>query len=191
MLPRSNNYCWEIILSIYCCFPPFPICLLLLICIFYLTCSFLLPCRLSQEWDHLCPRYLGVIFHPSGTICAQNVDFTWKKVLLWRNYFANLFFPHFSFVCFYLYIFLFDLSFFACLSIFNQVGQTVPKIFRDDFFSWMGPSVHEILRRDFLPTWDHLCPKRKILPRSNYYCGEIILPICYYFFPVSHLYRYF
>jgi len=41
------------------------------------------------EWDHLCPRYLGMIFHPSGTICAQNVDFTWKKVLLWRGYLAN------------------------------------------------------------------------------------------------------
>ena len=29
----------------------------------------------SREWDHLCPRYLGVMFHPSGTICAQNVRF--------------------------------------------------------------------------------------------------------------------
>ena len=30
---------------------------------------------LSPEWDHLCPRYLGVIFHPSGTISDQNVRF--------------------------------------------------------------------------------------------------------------------
>ena len=25
--------------------------------------------------------------------------------------------------------------------------------------------------------WDHLCPKRKILPGSNYYCGEVIFPV--------------
>ena len=29
----------------------------------------------SREWDHLCPRYLGLMFYPSGTICAQNVRF--------------------------------------------------------------------------------------------------------------------
>ena len=45
----------------------------------------------------------------------------------------------------YIYIFLFDLFFFACLSAFTQVGPSVPKIFRDDFF--------------FSREWDHLCPR--------------------------------
>ena len=44
----------------------------------------------------------------------------------------------------YIYIFLFDLFVFACLSAFTQVGPSVPKIFRDDFFSRQ---------------WDHLCPR--------------------------------
>ena len=32
---------------------------------------------------------------------------------------------------------------------------------------------------DFLHpvVWDHLCPKRKILPGGNYYRGEVILPV--------------
>lgn len=32
---------------------------------------------------------------------------------------------------------------------------------------------------DFLHpvAWDYLCPKRKILPGSNYYCEEDILPV--------------
>ena len=25
--------------------------------------------------------------------------------------------------------------------------------------------------------WDHLCPKGKILPGSNYYCGEVIFRV--------------
>ena len=56
--------------------------------------------------------------------------------------------------------------------------KTRLKIFRDDFFTRMGPSVPELFRGDFSPKWDHLCPKRKILPGSNYYCGDVILPIC-------------
>ena len=56
-----------------------------------------------------------------------------------------------------IYIFLFDLFFFACLLVFTQVGPSVPKTFRDDFFTRMGPSVPEILRGDVSPKWVHLC----------------------------------
>ena len=35
----------------------------------------------SREWDYLCPRYFGVMFHPSGTICAQNVRFYTEATL--------------------------------------------------------------------------------------------------------------
>ena len=109
MLPRSNYYCGEVILPICCCFPPFPICLLLLIYIFYLTCCFLLPCLLSPEWDHLCPN--RKILHRSNYYCA------------WRGYFANLLFsPVFSFVCLCLYIFLFDFVLFCLLLGFHPSG---------------------------------------------------------------------
>ena len=71
--------------------------------------------------DHMCPK--RKILPRGNYYCA------------WRSYFANLLFsPVFSIVCFCLYIFLFDLLFFACLSAFTQVGPSVPKIFRDDFF---------------------------------------------------------
>ena len=60
MSPRSNYFCGEVIVPICCCFPPFPICLLLLIYVF--ICSFLLACRFSPKWDHLCPKYLETIF---------------------------------------------------------------------------------------------------------------------------------
>ena len=96
ILPGSNYYCGDVILPICCCFSAFLISLLLLIFIFFFICCFLLACRFSPkwdhlcprylgmtfspEWDHLCPRYLGVIFHSGGTICAQNVDFTWKQL---------------------------------------------------------------------------------------------------------------
>ena len=117
--------------------------------------------------DHMCPK--RKILHRSNYYCA---------------YFGNLLLsPVFSIVCFCLYIFLFDLFFFACLSAFTQVGPSVPKIFRDDFltrmgasvpkifrddfFTRMGLSVPEILRGDVSPKWDHLCPKRKILHRGN------------------------
>ena len=114
-------------------FPRFPIvCLCLYIHFFHLACSFVLPCLFSPECDHPCPRYFGVIFHPSGTICPK------RKILprsnyycAWRGYFANLLFsPVVSFVCFCLYIFfLFELFFFACFSVFTQVGPSVSKIF--------------------------------------------------------------
>ena len=99
----------------------------------------------SREWDHLCPRYLGLMFHPSGTICAQNIRFYIEATLSVHGEiifpvccflaFLNCFlflihifislvlfcllvvFPCFSFVCFCLYIFLFNLSFFACMSV--------------------------------------------------------------------------
>ena len=82
--------------------------------------------------DHMCPK--RKILPRGNYYCA------------WRGYFANLVFSSvFSIVCFCLYIFLFDLFFFACLSAFTQVGPSVPKIFRDDFF--------------FSREWDYLCPR--------------------------------
>ena len=91
------------------------------------------------KFDHMCPK--RKILPRGNYYCA------------WRSYFANLLFsPVFSIVCFCLYIFLFDLLFFACLSAFTQ----------DDFFfsrECMGPSVPEILRGDVSPKWDHLCSR--------------------------------
>ena len=81
-LPKRKYYCGEVSLPICCCFPPFHICLPLLKYIFYMTCSFVLPCRFSSEWHHLCPRYLGVIFHGSGTMCAQNVRFYLEATII-------------------------------------------------------------------------------------------------------------
>ena len=42
---------------------------------------------------------------------------------------------------------------------FTQVGPFVPKIFSDDFFTQVGPSVPKIFRDDFSREWDHLCPR--------------------------------
>ena len=70
----------------------------------------------SPKWDHVCPK--RKILSRSNYYCA------------WRDYFANsLFFPVPSTVCFCLYMFVFDLFFFSCLSVFTQVGPSVPKIF--------------------------------------------------------------
>ena len=100
-----------------------------------------------------------MIFHPSGTMCVQNVICHLEATIFVERLFCQfvVVFLRFPFVCFCLYMFLFDLFFFACLSVFTQVGPSVPKIFRDDFFTRVGPSVHEIRRGDFLPKWVHLC----------------------------------
>ena len=92
----------------------------------------------SPKWDNLCPK--RKILHRGNSWCA------------WRDYFASLLFSRVSStVCFSLYIFSFELFFFACLSVFTQVGRSVPKIFRDDFSR----------------EWDHLCPR---------YLGVIFYP---------------
>ena len=127
----------------------------------------------SPKGDHLCPR--RKILPRSNYYCA------------WRGYFADLLFsPVFSFVCFSLYIFLFDLFFFAFFSVFTQVGPSVSKIFRDDFFTRMGPSVPEILRGDFSPKWVHLC--RRYLPvilfRGDFFTEVRVRPSCTW----GHLY---
>ena len=83
--------------------------------------------------DHMCPK--RKILHRSNYYCA---------------YFGNLLLsPVFSIVCFCLYIFLFDLFFFACLSAFTQVGPSVPEIFRDDFFHANETIWAKIFRVDF------------------------------------------
>ena len=67
ILPRGNYYCaWRGYFANLLFSPVFSIvcfCLYIYIYIyFYLTCSFLLAYRLSPKWDHLCPRYLEMIF---------------------------------------------------------------------------------------------------------------------------------
>ena len=125
----------------------------------------------SPRWGHLCPRCLGVMFHPSGIICAQNVRFYLEATIIVERSFCQFVgvFHHFPFVCFSSYIFYLTCSFLV--------------------FTWMGPSVPEIFRSDFSPKWDHVCPKRNMSPRSNYFCGEVILPICCCFplFPICLL----
>ena len=111
-------------------FCQFVVCLLLLICIFYLTCSFLLPCRLSPEWDHLSPRYLGVMFHPSGTICAQNVRFYLEVTIIVHG---EIILP----VC--------------CFPPFLQLLAFA--------YIYFYLTCSFLLACRFSPTWDHLCPR--------------------------------
>ena len=94
----------------------------------------------SREWDYLCPRYLGVVFHPSGTICAQNVRFYTEATLSMHG---KIILPVCSIVCFSLHIFSFDLFFFACC-------RFSPK------WDHLCPRYLEII---FSPKWDHLCPR--------------------------------
>ena len=84
--------------------------------IFYLTCSFLLPCRFSPEWDHLCPRYFGVIFYPSGTICAQNLRFYLEATIIVLGEVILLIccFPSFL-ICLLLFIYIFIQLVLFCL----------------------------------------------------------------------------
>ena len=60
----------------------------------------------------------------------------------------------------------------------------MPKIFRDGFFTRMGPSVPEILRGDVSPKWD-ICAQnvRFYIEATLSVHGEIILPVCC--FPAS------
>ena len=98
----------------------------------------------SPKWDHLCSRYLEMIFFtrmgPSVPKIFRDDFFTRMGPSVPKIFRDDFFTP---------------------------MGQSVPKIFRDDFFTRMGPSVPEILRGDVSPKWDHLCPKRKILHRGN------------------------
>ena len=90
-----------------------------------------------------------MMFHPSGTICAQNVRFYIETTL---SVHGEVILPVSCFPAFpqlFAFPYTFDLFFFACLSVFTQVGRSVPKIFRDDFSTRMGPSLPEILRGNF------------------------------------------
>ena len=63
ILPRGNYYCaWRGYFTNLLFSPVFSIVWFCLYIYFYLTCSFLLAYRLSPKWDHLCPRYLEMIF---------------------------------------------------------------------------------------------------------------------------------
>ena len=65
ILPRGNYYCaWRGYFANLLFSPVFSIVCFCLYIYFYLTCSFLLAYRLSPKWDHLCPRYLEMIFFP-------------------------------------------------------------------------------------------------------------------------------
>ena len=176
-------------------------------------------------WDHLCPSNSGMTFltrmGPSvpkifrGDFLAKLDHMCPKRKIsprsnyycAWRGYFVNLLLsPVFSIVCFSLYIFSFDFFFFACLSVFTQVGPSVPKIFRDNFFTQVGPSVPKIFRDEFLREWDHLCPGylgvmfypsgticaqnvRFYIEATIIVHGEIMLPVCC-FPPFSQLFAF-
>ena len=103
-----------------------------------------------------------MIFHPSGTICAQNVRFYLEATIIVHGevILPICCFPPFSQLFAFAYIYFYLTCSFHSLAGFQQVGPSVPKIFRDDFFTRMGPSVPEITRGDVSPKWDHLCPKR-------------------------------
>ena len=132
-----------------------------------------------------------MIFHPSGTICAQNVDFTWKKVLLWRGYFANLFSP-------VSHLFAFTYIYFHLIC---------PFLLAYRFSTKWDNLCPRYLGMISSPEWDHLCSKyldvifyqRGITCAQNvrfYLEATIIVErlFCQFvivFFPVSHLYRYF
>ena len=134
----------------------------------------------SREWDHLCPRYVRLMFYQRRTICAQNVRFYIEAAIIVHGeiMLPVCCFPPFSqlfaFPYIYIYIFLFDLLFFACLSVFTQVGPSVPEILRGDFSpKWVHLSrgyltvIFFFFRGDFLTevrvppfcNWGHLCPK--------------------------------
>ena len=110
-------------------------------------------------------------------------DFSPKWVHLYRRYLRVIFASKSDHLC---------LRFFRC-DFSTQVRPSVPRYFcfKGDFFTQVGPFVpgaicaRDLNRGDFLypVAWDHLCPKRKILPGSNYYCGEVILPTCCCFPP--------
>ena len=119
------------------------------------------PEILGGDFSPKCPRYSGMTFSPE-------FDHLWptRTILPRNNYYCGEVilpiscFPSFSHFFAFAYIYLlFDLLFFACLSVFTHMGPSVPKIFRDDLFTRMRPSVPEILRVDFSPRWDNLCPR--------------------------------
>ena len=66
----------------------------------------------------------------------------------------------------------------------------MPKIFRDDFFTRMGPSMPEIFRGDVSPKWDYLCPKRKILPKKQLILWRGYFATLLLLSPVSHLFAF-
>ena len=118
------------------------------------------PCLFAESlmttfsmWESLCLRYLGVVFHPSGSFCDQNVRFLPKR----KYYCGEVSLP--ICCCFP--------PFHICLPLLKYIFYLTCSFVLPCRFS----SVPEIFRGDFSSKWDHVCPKRKILPRSNYYCA--------------------
>ena len=68
--------CMERLFSQFVVFRPFLDCLLFLIHIFTQvgrSVPKIFRDDFSREWDHLCPRYLGVIFYPSRSISVGDI----------------------------------------------------------------------------------------------------------------------
>ena len=81
---------------------------------------------------------------------------------MWIGYFAILLlfspFPICLLLPIYIF-FLFDLFCFASLSIFTRVGPSVPEIFRGDFLPKWDHLCPRYSGMTFSPEWDHLCPR--------------------------------
>ena len=83
----------------------------------------------SREWDHLCPRYVGLMFYPSRTICAQNVRFYIEAAIIVHGEIVAslLFSPVFSIVCFSLYLYIYIFFFFYLTCCFLLACRFSPK----------------------------------------------------------------
>ena len=150
-----------------------------------------------REWDHLCPRYLGVMFNPSGTICAQNVTFYIEATLSVHGEiilpvccfptFPQLFaFPYtyFHLTCSFLLACRFSPKWDDLCPRYSEMIFHANGTIRGDFLTEVRVSpfvpgaicARNFNRGDFLHpvAWDHLFPKRTILPENNLYCGEVI-----------------
>ena len=98
-------------------------------------------------------------------MCAQNARFYLEATIIVHG---EIILP---IRCFSQFPQLFDLFFFSCLSVFTQVGPSVPEIFNSDFFR--GDFLTEVRVCPFIP--EAICAQNV---RLHFYCGEVILPTC-------------
>ena len=139
ILPRGNYYsAWRGYFANLLFSPVFSIVCFCLYIYFYLTCSFLLAYRLSPKWDHLCPRYLEMIFFtrmgPSvPEILRGNVSPKWEH--LCSRYLEMIF--------------------------FTRMGPSVPEILRGNVSPKWEHLCSRYLEMIFFTRMgrDYLCPR--------------------------------